>query len=169
MEITHKFLTTNGIKMHVAMAGEGPIVLLCHGFPESWYSWRHQLKALAKAGYCAVAPDMRGYGQTDKPEAIDQYTLLHLTGDMVGLVEALGFKEAVIVGHDWGAQSLGIQRYFDPISSRVLLVLAFHSAHAATYLLRPSWPRRTTPSFINCIFRGRAWRKLTSKRMLIGH
>jgi alpha/beta hydrolase fold len=92
LEITHKFLTTNGINMHVAMAGEGPIVLLCHGFPESWYSWRHQLKALAKAGYCAVAPDMRGYGQTDKPEAIDQYTLLHLTGDMVGLVEALGSK-----------------------------------------------------------------------------
>ena len=72
-------------------------------FPKSWYSWRHQLKALASAGYCAVAPDMRGYGQTDKPEAIDQYTLLHLTGDMVGLVEALGIKEAVIVGHDWGA------------------------------------------------------------------
>ena len=93
-------ITTNGIKMHVATAGEGPpIVLLCHGFPESWYSWRHQLKALAKAGYCAVAPDMRGYGQTDKPEAIDQYTPLHLTGDMVGLVEAFGFKEAVIVGH----------------------------------------------------------------------
>jgi len=89
--------------MHVAMAGKGPLVLLCHGFPESWYSWRHQLKALASAGYCAVAPDMRGYGQTDKPEAIDQYTLLHLTGDMVGLVEALGSKEAVIVGHDWGA------------------------------------------------------------------
>ena len=103
MEITHKLVTTNGIKMHVAMAGEGPLVLLCHGFPESWYSWRHQLKALASAGYCAVAPDMRGYGQTDKPEAIDQYTMLHLTGDMVGLVEALGFKEAVIVGHDWGA------------------------------------------------------------------
>jgi Predicted hydrolases or acyltransferases (alpha/beta hydrolase superfamily) len=119
------------------MAGEGPIVLLCHGFPESWYSWRHQLKALAKAGYCAVAPDMRGYGQTDKPEAIDQYTMLHLTGDMVGLVEALGFKEAVIVGHDWGAPWLGIQLYFDPISSKVLLVLAFHSVHAATYLPRP--------------------------------
>ena len=103
MEITHRFVATNGIKMHVAMAGEGPLVLLCHGFPEFWYSWRHQLKALASAGYCAVAPDMRGYGQTDKPEAIDQYTLLHLTGDMVGLVEALGIKEAVIVGHDWGA------------------------------------------------------------------
>jgi len=89
--------------MHVAMAGEGPLVLLCHGFPESWYSWRHQLKALAGAGCCAVAPDMRGYGQTDKPEAIDQYTMLHLTGDMVGLVEALGFSDAVIIGHDWGA------------------------------------------------------------------
>jgi pimeloyl-ACP methyl ester carboxylesterase len=103
LEITHKFLTTNGIKMHVAMAGEGPLVLLCHGFPESWYAWRHQLKALAGVGYCAVAPDMRGYGQTDKPEAIDQYTMLHLTGDMVGLVEALGFRDAVVVGHDWGA------------------------------------------------------------------
>jgi pimeloyl-ACP methyl ester carboxylesterase len=114
LEITHKFLTTNGIKMHVAMAGEGPVVLLCHGFPESWYSWRHQLKALAKAGYCAVAPDMRGYGQTDKPEAIDQYTLLHLTGDMVGLVEALGFKEAVIVGHDWGAPVAWYSALFRP-------------------------------------------------------
>ena len=89
--------------MHVAQAGEGPLVLLCHGWPESWYSWRHQLKALAAAGYCAVAPDMRGYGQTDKPQAIDQYTLFHLTGDMVGAVDALGYKEAVIVGHDWGA------------------------------------------------------------------
>ena len=117
--------------MHVAMAGEGPSCCYVIELPKSWYSWRHQLKALASAGYCAVAPDMRGYGQTDKPEAIDQYTMLHLTGDMVGLVEALGFKEAVIVGHDWGARWLGIHLYFDPISSRVLLVLVFHSVHAA--------------------------------------
>jgi pimeloyl-ACP methyl ester carboxylesterase len=103
MEIEHKFITTNGINMHLAVAGEGPLVLLCHGWPESWYSWRHQLKALAAAGYRAVAPDMRGYGQTDKPEAIDQYTLFHLTGDMVGVVNALGAKESVIIGHDWGA------------------------------------------------------------------
>jgi pimeloyl-ACP methyl ester carboxylesterase len=103
LEIEHRFIPTNGIKMHVAVAGQGPLVLLCHGWPESWYSWRHQLTALAEAGYCAVAPDMRGYGQTDKPDSIDQYTLLHLTGDMVGLVDALGFKDAVIVGHDWGA------------------------------------------------------------------
>jgi len=78
-------------------------VVLCHGFPESWYSWRHQLQALAQAGFHAIAPDMRGYGQTDKPEAIDQYTLLHLIGDMVGLLDAVGATDAVIAGHDWGA------------------------------------------------------------------
>ena len=77
--------------------------MLCHGFPESWYSWRHQLAALAEAGFHAVAPDMRGYGQTDRPEEIEQYTLLHLVGDMVGLLDALGAETAVIAGHDWGA------------------------------------------------------------------
>jgi len=75
---THRFVETNGIRMHLAEQGEGPLVLLCHGFPESWYSWRHQLSALSAAGFRTVAPDMRGYGQTDRPEAIDQYTLLHL-------------------------------------------------------------------------------------------
>ena len=103
MEITHRFIQTNGLRMHLAEAGQGPLVVLCHGFPESWYSWRHQLRALAAAGYRAVAPDMRGYGQTDRPEAIDQYTLLHLVGDMVGLLDALEAPTAVIAGHDWGA------------------------------------------------------------------
>jgi pimeloyl-ACP methyl ester carboxylesterase len=103
MQITQKSIQSNGIQMHVAEAGEGPAVLLCHGFPESWYSWRHQLVALANAGYRAIAPHMRGYGLTDKPQAIDQYTLLHLTGDMVGVLDALGLKQAAIVGHDWGA------------------------------------------------------------------
>ena len=102
-EPTHRFIATNGIRMHIAELGSGPLVLLCHGFPESWYSWRHQLRALAEAGYHAVAPDMRGYGQTDRPDAIDQYTLFHLAGDMVGLLDALGGQQAVIVGHDWGA------------------------------------------------------------------
>jgi pimeloyl-ACP methyl ester carboxylesterase len=101
--LKHSMVETNGIRMHVAEEGEGPLVLLCHGFPESWYSWRNQLRALAAAGYRAVAPDMRGYGKTDRPEAIDQYTLLHLVGDMLGLVDALGEREAVIAGHDWGA------------------------------------------------------------------
>jgi pimeloyl-ACP methyl ester carboxylesterase len=101
--VTHRFVETNGIRMHVAEQGAGPVVVLCHGFPESWYSWRHQMAALAGAGFRAVAPDMRGYGQTDRPEAIDQYTLLHLVGDMVGLLDALGEPVAVIAGHDWGA------------------------------------------------------------------
>jgi pimeloyl-ACP methyl ester carboxylesterase len=102
-EITHRTIETNGVRMHLAEQGAGPLIVLCHGFPESWYSWRHQLPALAAAGFHAVAPDMRGYGQTDRPEAIDQYTLLHLVGDIVGLLDALGAEEAVVAGHDWGA------------------------------------------------------------------
>ena len=96
-------LQVNGIRMRVAEQGSGPLVLFCHGWPESWYSWKHQLAAAAGAGWRAVAPDMRGYGGTDAPAEIDQYTLLHLVGDMVDLVQALGEREAVIVGHDWGA------------------------------------------------------------------
>jgi pimeloyl-ACP methyl ester carboxylesterase len=101
--ITHRFIETNGIRMHIAETGSGPLVVLCHGFPESWYSWRHQIEALAAAGFHAVAPDMRGYGQTEQPAAIERYTLLHLMGDMVGLLDALGEETAVIAGHDWGA------------------------------------------------------------------
>jgi pimeloyl-ACP methyl ester carboxylesterase len=102
-EIHHRTVETNSIQMHIAEAGEGPLVILCHGFPESWYSWRHQLPALADAGYHAVAPDQRGYGQTDAPEPIEQYSQPHLVGDIVGLVSALGADSAVIAGHDWGA------------------------------------------------------------------
>jgi len=99
----HYIVESNGIRIHVAEQGEGPVVLFCHGFPETWYSWRHQLPALAEAGFRAVAPDMRGYGETESPKAIDQYTLLHLVGHMVGLLDALHVDKAVIVGHDWGA------------------------------------------------------------------
>ena len=96
-------LQVNGIRMRIATQGSGPLVLFCHGWPESWYSWRHQLAAVAAAGYRAVAPDMRGYGGTDAPDDVARYTLLHLVGDMVALVKALGETRAVIVGHDWGA------------------------------------------------------------------
>jgi pimeloyl-ACP methyl ester carboxylesterase len=89
--------------MHIAEQGEGPLVLLAHGFPELWYSWRHVLPALAEAGYHAVAPDMRGYGQTSAPPEIQDYTQSQLAGDMVGLVRALGYEQAVIAGHDWGS------------------------------------------------------------------
>jgi pimeloyl-ACP methyl ester carboxylesterase len=102
-DLKHRIVEANGIRIHVAEKGEGPVVLLCHGFPETWYSWRYQLSALADSGFRAVAPDLRGYGETGSPEAIEQYTLLHLVGDMVGLLDALGVETAVIAGHDWGA------------------------------------------------------------------
>jgi len=101
--VNHRFIHTNGIRMHIAEQGQGPPVVLCHGFPECWYSWRRQLPALAGAGYHAVAPDQRGYGQTERPEAIEAYNILQLTGDIVGLVHALDEERAIIVGHDWGA------------------------------------------------------------------
>ena len=102
-QFKNSFADSNGIRMHFLEQGSGPLVILCHGFPELGYSWRHQLTALAEAGYRAVAPDQRGYGQTDRPAAPDAYTLCHLAGDIVGLVEALGEKQAAIFGHDWGA------------------------------------------------------------------
>jgi pimeloyl-ACP methyl ester carboxylesterase len=101
--LKHRSIEANGIRIHLAEQGSGPLVLLCHGFPESWYSWRHQLAALSKAGFHAVAPDMRGYGQSGRPVEIDRYSMLHLVGDMVGVLDALGAKQAVIAGHDWGA------------------------------------------------------------------
>jgi pimeloyl-ACP methyl ester carboxylesterase len=102
-EVTHRMIETNGIRLHVAEQGEGPLIILCHGFPECWYSWRHQLRALAKAGFRAVAPDLRGYGRSDRPEEVEKYTILHDIGDIVGLVDALGAEQTVIAGHDVGA------------------------------------------------------------------
>ncbi|MBV0881483.1 alpha/beta hydrolase [Noviherbaspirillum sp. L7-7A] len=102
-ETTLQTLEVNGIRMRVAMQGNGPLVLLCHGFPESWHSWRYQMKALADAGWRAAAPDMRGYGGTDAPTDPQSYTMLHHVADMVDLIKSLGEREAVIVGHDWGA------------------------------------------------------------------
>jgi pimeloyl-ACP methyl ester carboxylesterase len=102
-EIKHRTIKTNGIDLHVAEAGAGPLVLMVHGWPESWYSWRHQLHALADAGFHAVAPDVRGYGQSAAPQAIEAYSMKEITADMAGAVTALGETQAVIAGHDWGA------------------------------------------------------------------
>ena len=101
--LTHRYLNVNGLRMHVAEQGQGPLVVLCHGWPELGRSWRHQLPALAAAGFRAVAPDMRGYGQTDAPSDVAAYSILHLVGDVVALVAALGEQKAYVVGHDWGS------------------------------------------------------------------
>jgi pimeloyl-ACP methyl ester carboxylesterase len=102
-ELEHRQVEANGISIHTVAMGAGPLVLFCHGFPESWYSWRHQLPAVAAAGYRAVAIDMRGYGSTSQPKDIGAYSVSHLVGDVVGAVAALGERQAVVVGHDWGA------------------------------------------------------------------
>jgi pimeloyl-ACP methyl ester carboxylesterase len=101
--IRHRTVRTNGIDMHVAEAGTGPTVLLLHGFPEFWYSWRHQLPALAAAGFHAVAPDLRGYGHTDAPADVAGYSLRNNLADLTGLLDALGTPTAAVVGHDQGA------------------------------------------------------------------
>jgi pimeloyl-ACP methyl ester carboxylesterase len=101
--VNHLIVPANGIRLHAVEEGTGPLVLLVHGFPESWYSWRHQLPALAAAGYRAVAIDVRGYGRSSKPAAVDAYRMLRHVADNVALVAALGEQQAVVVGHDWGA------------------------------------------------------------------
>ena len=95
-------IESNGIELRIAEAGEGPLVILVHGWPESWFSWRYQLQALALAGYRAVAPDMRGYGGSTNPDEIEDYNILQLTADVVGIVDALNEESATLVGHDWG-------------------------------------------------------------------
>jgi pimeloyl-ACP methyl ester carboxylesterase len=101
-ELEHHQAKVNGISMHYVEQGSGPAVVLCHGFPELWYSWRHQIGALVGAGYRAIAPDQRGYGETDRPAAIEEYDMAHLTADLAALLDHLGERQAVFVGHDWG-------------------------------------------------------------------
>jgi pimeloyl-ACP methyl ester carboxylesterase len=99
----HCFAEVNGIRMHYVDEGQGPLVILLHGFPYLWYMWRHQIPALVSAGYRVVVPDQRGFGQSDRPDAIEAYDMSQAVGDMVGLMQALGETSAVIVGHDLGA------------------------------------------------------------------
>ncbi|MEX0801215.1 MAG: alpha/beta hydrolase [Dehalococcoidia bacterium] len=99
----HRTAQSNGISMHYVEQGEGFPVVMCHGFPELWYSWRHQIPALAAAGLRAIAPDLRGYGETDKPDPIEEYTIQKLVGDVIGLLDALDIEKVVLVGNDWGS------------------------------------------------------------------
>jgi len=139
----HRYVETNGIRMHFVEQGEGFPVLLLHGFPELWYSWRYQIPALAAAGFRAIAPDMRGYGETDKPEGIIAYDMEHLVGDMVGLLDALGLEKAVIVGHDWGGVIIWPMAWMRPerVERVVSLNVPFHG-HAA---IRPTESFKALP------------------------
>jgi len=150
--VTHRTVQANGINLHLAEMGEGPLVVMCHGFPESWYSWRHQLAALSAAGFHAVAPDMRGYGQSDRPEGIDQYTLLHLVGDMVGLLDALGAEQAVIAGHDWGANVAWYAALLRPDRFRAAIALSVPFRPRSPVLPTSVMPRRDDAIFYQLYF-----------------
>ncbi|HEY1246780.1 MAG TPA: alpha/beta hydrolase [Hyphomicrobiaceae bacterium] len=114
----------NGIRLRVALSGKGPLVVLVHGFPESWYSWRHQIPTLAAAGYRVAAPDVRGYGGSDKPEAIEAYAIGEMCADIAGLIEALGEERAILVGHDWGAPIVWNTALFHPEKVRAVIGLS---------------------------------------------
>jgi pimeloyl-ACP methyl ester carboxylesterase len=101
--VRERTVATNGVELHVVEAGEGFPVVLAHGFPELSYSWRHQIPALAAAGYHVIAPDQRGYGKSSRPAAIEDYDILHLTDDLLGVLDELGEERAIFVGHDWGS------------------------------------------------------------------
>lgn len=122
-----EFVNTNGIRMAVYEQGTGPAVILVHGFPELAFSWRHQLPALASAGFRAIAPDMRGYGQTDKPHGVAAYRATELIADLTGLLDSLGLERATFVGHDWGALLLWQMAMLEP--SRIENLIALNIPH----------------------------------------
>ena len=102
--VNFRQITANGLDFRIAVAGDsGPLMLLAHGWPESWYNWRHQLSFFSQRGFRVVAPDMRGYGSTDAPDAVEAYDIKILAADMVGILDALGEERAIMVGHDWGS------------------------------------------------------------------
>jgi pimeloyl-ACP methyl ester carboxylesterase len=143
MDGNHRRLTVHGLRLHLVEAGTGPPVVLLHGFPEFWYSWRRQLPALAAAGWHAVAPDLRGYNESDKPPNVHDYRLRHLVDDVAGLIAALGERQAHVVGHDWGgviAWKLAMLR--PDLVNRLVILNAPHPAAFARALRRPAqWLR----------------------------
>ena len=138
----HGMLTTNGIRMHYVTQGEGPLVLLLHGFPEFWYSWRFQIPALAEQGYRVVAPDLRGYNETEKPKR--GYDIPTLLRDIAGLIEGLGEQRAIIVGHDWGgvlAWQFAID--YPQMTERLIVLNAPHPNAMLRELRKPAQLRKS--------------------------
>lgn len=139
----HRFITANGIRLHYVTQGEGPLVLLLHGFPEFWYSWRHQIPVLAEAGYCVVAPDLRGYNESEKPRW--GYDLRTLARDVAALIVALGYERAIVMGHDWGGViAWQVAMRYPELVERLVIMNAPHPAAMLRELrslkqLRMSW------------------------------
>jgi pimeloyl-ACP methyl ester carboxylesterase len=139
MALEHRTVATNGIRLHCAVDGEGPLVILLHGFPECWYSWRHQIAALAPR-FQVVAPDLRGYNLSDKPAGVAAYALPELVADVHGLIEAFGERQAAIVGHDWGGAIAWTFAMEHPEATRRLAVL--NCPHPAIFVQHLRWNRQ---------------------------
>ncbi|KAE8692946.1 hypothetical protein F3Y22_tig00110819pilonHSYRG00035 [Hibiscus syriacus] len=123
--VKHRIVKVNGINMHVAEKGQGPVILFLHGFVELWYSWHHQIDALSSKCYRAIAPDLRGYGDTDAPDSVTEYTCFHIVGDLVGLLNTIAPQQQVfVVGHDWGAVIAWYLCLFRPDKVKALLNLS---------------------------------------------
>lgn len=151
-DIAHHFVQLDEIRMHYAEAKpereDAPLVVLLHGFPEFWYSWRHQLTALRDAGYWVVAPDLRGYAQTDKPHGVQAYTIEKLTGDIAQLITALGRPKACIVGHDWGGALAWWHAMLHPEQVERLSVLNCpHPGHQSAMMMDPAQLKRSAYIF----------------------
>ena len=143
--IEHRFVKVNKMNLHVAEKGEGPVILLLHGFPELWYTWRHQIVALASLGYRAVAPDLRGYGDSDAPESVGSYTCLDIVGDLTGLLDAIAPDQdkVFVVGHDWGALIAWYLCLFRPDRVKALVNLSV--------VFNPRKPNRKTLSVMRAV------------------
>ncbi|KAL7597867.1 hypothetical protein Lser_V15G27419 [Lactuca serriola] len=124
-KIQHKNIKVNGINMHVAEIGEGPVVLFVHGFPELWYTRRHQMLYISSKGYRAIAPDLRGFGDSEAPPSSTSYTAFHVVGDLVCLLDSLGLDKVFLVGHDWGAIISWYLCLFRPDRIKALVNMSF--------------------------------------------
>ena len=132
------------VTLHVVIEGSGPPVVLLHGFPELWYSWRHQIEALAAAGFTAIAPDMRGYNLSDKPRGVAAYHVSHLARDVAGLIRALGHQRAHLVGHDWGgAVAFMVAGWHPDVVHRLVVMNCPHPAIMFRRIWRPRQLRRS--------------------------
>jgi pimeloyl-ACP methyl ester carboxylesterase len=139
----HRRTVVNGVGLHYVEAGDGPLVVLLHGFPEFWYSWRHQIAALAGAGFRVLAPDLRGYNESDKPRGIRHYRIDVLIDDVVGLIRQTGAERAVVVGHDWGGGIAWMLAMARPdLVERLVILNSPHPAAFRRELKRPAqWLR----------------------------
>ncbi len=143
--LAHQNATINGVRLHYVEAGSGPLVVLLHGFPEFWYSWRNQIPALAEAGFHVLAPDMRGYNESEKPRGVRNYDIDLLAADVIGLIRHAGADRATVVGHDWGGAVAWHVAMRHPEAVQRLAVL--NCPHPAVFLrkivtpgqLRRSW------------------------------